>query len=87
MDLDEILRSALDPREWDPLAWPEKIRQAEAAILIEAKLMPGAPPRGKRPVTRSLSQRAKEMRAGGLSQIAISKALGISPGYTSKLLK
>jgi hypothetical protein len=72
------LRHCLDPLEYDPWAWPEKIRLANAWIGRHKEVAQGKPPSGPRARTLTRMAEVRDLRAQGLDDAAIAARLKIS---------
>ncbi len=72
------LRSSLDPNEYDPWAWPEKILAASTWFSTQKQVAPGKPP--KSPQAKTLERLADidRFRSHGFGDEAIAAELKIS---------
>jgi len=77
------LRTALDSLEWDPLAWPAKIRAAQAWFDAEQGLSPEA----RRQRRGGLYDRAEALKASGHTWNEIASALDIPAGTLKRTLR
>lgn len=72
------LRRRLDPLEYDPWAWPDKIRHADTWLANYKEIAPGKPPSGPRRKTLERMAEVRRLRSQGLDEETIARKLGVS---------
>ncbi len=72
------LRRSLDPNEYDPWAWPEKVSAANALFGIQKQVAPGKLPKGPQAKTLARLADIDRFRSHGFDDEAIAAELRIS---------